>query len=97
MKCPLNRYCEAGATVPSVCDQNRIVSVVGATDDSFCQECSGGRYYNCLPEYVCPKGHVCPANPYKSYLDTSDDWNWPTECPKYHYRDVEGGVTMDLV
>ena len=93
--CPLNRYCELGTLVPSVCDQNRIIDFRGATSSDDCQECSGGRFYNCLPEYVCPKGHYCEANPYNDELDTSEDWNEPLPCPERTYRDAEGAVNYD--
>jgi len=97
MPCPLNRFCLVGTLVPSVCTQNRIIDFQGATSAADCQECSGGRFYNCLPEYLCPKGHYCPANPFNALLDASEDWNEPLECPERTYRDTEGAVNFDTL
>ena len=89
LRCPAGHYCNAGTTTPyqSPCPDGSFSAVVGNERKEQCESCKPGYYCrggDRTGDYLCPRGHYCPAN-------TTSATQYP--CPAGYFTEEEGSIS----
>lgn len=98
--CPPGHYCGEGSELPTGCPIGTYLPGTGATNESYCLNCTAGSYCNSTGQYAvsdsCGTGYYCPEGQQEKF---------PPKyiCPKGHYckegyplpRRCENGTYQD--
>lgn len=101
--CPSGRYCEQGSDLPTHCPAGTFYSGTGATNESYCMNCTAGFYCNStgLSETAgpCGEGYYCPEGQQEKYPAKyicpeghycKEGFAAPKRCENGTYQDSEG-------